>query len=62
MSTRPDTSRGSSSAISTASLLLDQLITDRVGLDDVNEAFAALRAADGTRTVVTFPTPGRGAP
>jgi len=44
------------------SLLLDQLITDRVGLDDVNEAFAALRAADGTRTVVTFPTPGRGAP
>ena len=29
-------------------LLLDQLITDRVGLDDVNEAFAALRAVEGT--------------
>jgi len=38
-------------------LLLDQLITDRVGLDEVNDAFAALRAADGARTVVTFPLP-----
>ena len=35
-------------------LLLDQLISDRVGLDDVNAAFEALRSADGLRTVVTF--------
>ena len=38
-------------------LLLDQLITDRVGLDDVNEAFAALLAVEA-RTIVTFPPSG----
>jgi S-(hydroxymethyl)glutathione dehydrogenase/alcohol dehydrogenase len=43
-------------------LLLDQLITDRVGLDDVNEAFAALRAVEGTRTIVTFPPSGPAGP
>jgi S-(hydroxymethyl)glutathione dehydrogenase/alcohol dehydrogenase len=35
-------------------LLLDQLISDRVGLDDVNAAFDSLRNTDGLRTVVTF--------
>jgi Zn-dependent alcohol dehydrogenase len=38
-------------------LLLDQLISNRVGLDDVNAAFDALRRAEGLRTIVTFEEP-----
>jgi len=36
-------------------LLLDELITRRIGLDEINEGFADLAAGVGTRTVVELP-------
>lgn len=36
-------------------LPLDQLISDRIPLDQANEGFDRLRSVDGTRTVVVFP-------
>jgi S-(hydroxymethyl)glutathione dehydrogenase/alcohol dehydrogenase len=38
-------------------LLLDEMITARIGLDDINEGFAALKSGRAIRTVVTFPSP-----
>jgi S-(hydroxymethyl)glutathione dehydrogenase/alcohol dehydrogenase len=35
-------------------LLLDELISHRIGLDGLNEAFDRLRAGEGTRSVVVF--------
>jgi Zn-dependent alcohol dehydrogenase len=35
-------------------LLLDELISHRIGLDGLNAAFDRLRAGEGTRSVVTF--------
>jgi S-(hydroxymethyl)glutathione dehydrogenase/alcohol dehydrogenase len=35
-------------------LLLDELITERIRLDAINDGFAALRAGKAIRTVVTF--------
>ncbi len=36
-------------------LHLDDMISDRPGLDGVNDAFAALQVGEGARTVLTFP-------
>ena len=36
-------------------LKLEELVTDRIGLDAINDGYAALRAGTGIRTVVTFP-------
>ena len=36
---------------------LDSLVSRRLALDDVNEAFHAMEAGDGARHVVTFPAP-----
>jgi S-(hydroxymethyl)glutathione dehydrogenase/alcohol dehydrogenase len=33
---------------------LDSLVTRRIGLDDVNDAFAAMERQEGIRTVITF--------
>jgi S-(hydroxymethyl)glutathione dehydrogenase/alcohol dehydrogenase len=33
---------------------LDRLITNRIGLDDVNDALAAMAAGEGARTVIVF--------
>jgi S-(hydroxymethyl)glutathione dehydrogenase/alcohol dehydrogenase len=38
-------------------LLLDEMITARIGLDDINDGFAALKSGHAIRTVVTFPSP-----
>lgn len=35
-------------------LHLDALVTDRIGLDQVNDAFAAMQAGEGARSVVVF--------
>lgn len=35
-------------------LPLDELVSDRIGLDDVNEAFEAMRRGERTRSVITF--------
>jgi Zn-dependent alcohol dehydrogenase len=35
-------------------LLLDQLVTRRIGLDGINDAFAAMEAGTGARSVVVF--------
>ena len=35
-------------------LLLDELITDRIALDDINVGFDALRAGSAVRTVIEF--------
>jgi S-(hydroxymethyl)glutathione dehydrogenase/alcohol dehydrogenase len=35
-------------------LMLDQMITRRIGLDEINEAFAAMGRGEGARTVITF--------
>lgn len=40
----------------TGELPLDRLITDRIPIDETNAGFDRLRAVDGTRTVVVFPT------
>ena len=45
------------SAIWKERIPLDLLITNRVPLDEVNEAFDALRSAEGGRSVVVFPAP-----
>jgi S-(hydroxymethyl)glutathione dehydrogenase / alcohol dehydrogenase len=39
-------------------LKLDELITRRIGLDGVNEAFAAMRAGDVARSVIVFDETG----
>lgn len=36
-------------------LMLDELITARIGLDDINDGFAMLARGEGIRTVVEFP-------
>lgn len=36
-------------------LKLEELVTGRIGLDAINDGYAALRAGVGIRTVVTFP-------
>jgi S-(hydroxymethyl)glutathione dehydrogenase / alcohol dehydrogenase len=33
---------------------LDSLVTRRVGLDEVNEAFGAMERQEGIRTVITY--------
>jgi S-(hydroxymethyl)glutathione dehydrogenase / alcohol dehydrogenase len=33
---------------------LESLVTKRVGLDDVNDAFEAMERQDGIRTVITY--------
>jgi S-(hydroxymethyl)glutathione dehydrogenase / alcohol dehydrogenase len=33
---------------------LELLVTKRVGLDDVNDAFKAMERHDGIRTVITY--------
>jgi S-(hydroxymethyl)glutathione dehydrogenase / alcohol dehydrogenase len=38
---------------------LEALVTARVGLDRIDDAVAAMRAAEGARTLVTFPTGDR---
>lgn len=35
-------------------LPLDRLVTDRIGLEQIEDAFAAMEAAEGARTVVVF--------
>jgi len=35
-------------------LRLDELVTDRIGLDGVNEGFDALRSGKGLRRVIVF--------
>ena len=35
-------------------LLLDQMVTRRGRLDDINEAFRAMKAGEVARTVLTF--------
>jgi S-(hydroxymethyl)glutathione dehydrogenase/alcohol dehydrogenase len=35
-------------------LMLDQMVTKRIGLDGINEAFAAMGRGEGARTVITF--------
>jgi S-(hydroxymethyl)glutathione dehydrogenase/alcohol dehydrogenase len=37
-------------------LRLDEIVTRRMPLDQVNDAFALLQAGEGARTVLTFPT------
>lgn len=39
-------------------LKLEELVTGRISLDDINEGYAAMRAGEGIRTVVTFPALG----
>jgi S-(hydroxymethyl)glutathione dehydrogenase / alcohol dehydrogenase len=39
----------------TGQLKLEELVTGRISLDGINEGYAALRAGEGIRTVVTFP-------
>ena len=36
-------------------MMLDELITARIALDDINDGFASLARGDGIRTVITFP-------
>lgn len=36
-------------------LKLDELITQRIGLDEINEGFAALKRGEAIRTVIEFP-------
>jgi S-(hydroxymethyl)glutathione dehydrogenase/alcohol dehydrogenase len=36
-------------------LPVERLISERIGLDDLNEAFAAMRRGDGARRVIVFP-------
>jgi S-(hydroxymethyl)glutathione dehydrogenase/alcohol dehydrogenase len=33
---------------------LDSLVTRRIGLDEVNDAFEAMERQDGIRTVITY--------
>jgi S-(hydroxymethyl)glutathione dehydrogenase/alcohol dehydrogenase len=35
-------------------LVLESLVTKRVGLDDANDAFEAMERQDGIRTVITY--------
>ena len=35
-------------------LPIDRLISERIGMDDVNRAFDRMRAGDGARRVVLF--------
>jgi S-(hydroxymethyl)glutathione dehydrogenase/alcohol dehydrogenase len=35
-------------------LLLDELITRRIGLEELNDAFDALRAGEGARSVLVL--------
>jgi Zn-dependent alcohol dehydrogenase len=35
-------------------LMLDDIISHRIGLDDLDEAFERLRAGDGARNVIEF--------
>jgi S-(hydroxymethyl)glutathione dehydrogenase / alcohol dehydrogenase len=35
-------------------LMLDELITQHIALDDINEGFAALRDGKAIRSIITF--------